>query len=102
MSSIPGKTAGIAPFRKVQEELESGAEGRKRSTWPPGTCRRAGSALSTCDTREELEHGRAEASPTSLGLLVENDQQSREKTVHRNAQMTRMLESAHNNFTFLL
>ena len=51
-----------------------GAEGRERSTWPPSACRRKGSALSTCDTREEPKHRRAEASPRPLGLLLESDQ----------------------------
>ena len=47
---------------------------------------------------------RGEASPRSVGLLVENvtNNQEKKQLVGVNAQMTQMLELAHDNFKFLL
>lgn len=87
--------------------MEFGAEGKKRSTWSPGTCRRRGPdpILNAFETREEQKDMRGEReSPRSVGLLVENvtNNQEKKQLVEVNAQMTQMLELAHDNFKFLL
>ena len=83
-----------------------GLRAKKRSTWSPGTCRRNGPdpTINAFETRVEQKHMRGEASPRSVGLLVENvtNNQEKKQLVGVNAQMTQMLELAHDNFKFLL